>query len=61
MKSYLFIVGTLIAVISALITLNVFFQQSLQMDMAEQFNKQQSLLSKSIADNIGAYLYFIKQ
>jgi signal transduction histidine kinase len=61
MKSYLLIVGTLIVVISALITLNVFFQQSLQMDMAEQFNKQQSLLSKSIADNIGAYLYFIKQ
>ncbi len=61
MKSYLLIVGTLIVVISALITLNVFFQQSLQMDIAEQFNKQQSLLSKSIADNIGAYLYFIKQ
>jgi PAS domain S-box-containing protein len=61
MKSYLLIVGILITVISVLITLNVFFQQSLQMDMAEQFNKQQSLLSKSIADNIGAYLYFIKQ
>jgi signal transduction histidine kinase len=61
MKSYLLIVGTLIVVISSLITLNVFFQQSLQMEMAEQFNKQQSLLSKSIADNIGAYLYFIKQ
>lgn len=61
MKSYLLIVGILIVLISALITLNVFFQQSLQMDMAEQFNKQQSLLSKSIADNIGAYLYFIKQ
>jgi len=61
MKSYLLIVGTLITVISVLITLNVFFQQSLQMEMAEQFNKQQSLLSKSIADNISAYLYFIKQ
>lgn len=61
MKSYLLIVGTLIVVISALITLNVFFQQSLQMDMAEQFNKQQLLLSKSITDSIKAYLYFIKQ
>ncbi|WP_203473218.1 sensor histidine kinase [Dissulfurispira thermophila] len=61
MKSYLLIVGTLIVVISALITLNVFFQQSLQMDMAEQFNKQQLLLSKSIADSIKTYLYFIKQ
>lgn len=61
MKSYLLIVGILITVISVLITLNVFFQQSLQMDMAEQFNKQQLLLSKSIADHIGAYLYFVKQ
>lgn len=61
MKSYLLIVSTLIVVISALITLNVFFQQSLQMEMAEQFNKQQLLLSKSIADHIGAYLYFVKQ
>lgn len=49
MKSYLFIVGVLIAVISSLITLNIFFQQSLQMEMAEQFNRQQLLLAKSAA------------
>ncbi|MBI5214040.1 MAG: PAS domain-containing protein [Nitrospirae bacterium] len=61
MKSYIFIIGILIAVISGLITLNVFFQQSLQMEMAEQFNKQQLLLSTSIASNIQGYLYFMKE
>jgi len=61
MKSYLLIIGTLIVVISALITLNVFFQQSLQMEMAEQFNKQQSLLSNSIADNIKTYFYHLDE
>ncbi len=61
MKGYLIIIGTLIVVISGLITLNIFFQQSLQMEIAEQFNKQQLLLSRSIADNISAYLYFVKE
>ncbi|RJQ38597.1 MAG: sensor histidine kinase [Nitrospiraceae bacterium] len=61
MKGYLLIIGTLIVVISALITLNVFFQQSLQMEIAEQFNKQQLLLSNSIADNIKTYLYHLDE
>lgn len=61
MKGYLLIVGTLIIVISGLITLNIFFQQSLQMEMAEQFNRQQLLLSKSIADNIMAYIHFMRE
>lgn len=61
MKSYLFIIGFLVVLISALITLNVFFQQSLQMEVAEQFNKQQLLLSNSISDHIAAYLFFLKQ
>ncbi len=56
MKSHIFIIGTLIAVISGLITLNVFFQQSLQTDTAEQFNRQQLLLSKSITDHIKSYI-----
>ncbi|HEX8949466.1 MAG TPA: cache domain-containing protein, partial [Dissulfurispiraceae bacterium] len=60
MKGYLLIVGSLIVVISGLITLNIFFQQSLQMEMADQFNKQQLLLSKSIADNIAAYIHFMR-
>ncbi|RJQ22820.1 MAG: sensor histidine kinase [Nitrospiraceae bacterium] len=61
MKGYILIIGTLIVVISALITLSVFFQESLQMEIAEQFSKQQLLLSQTIADNISAYLSFIKQ
>jgi signal transduction histidine kinase len=60
-KGYLVIVGTLIIVISVLITLNIFFQQSLQMDIAEQFNKQQHLLSRSIADSITSYIQFMKE
>jgi signal transduction histidine kinase len=56
MKSQILIIAALIAVISGLVTLNVFFQQSLQMDMAEQFNIQQLLLSKLITDNIKSYI-----
>ena len=57
MKSHIFIIAALLAVISVLVTLNIFFQQSLQMDMAEQFNKQQLLLSKLIKDNIESYIH----
>ncbi|MEW5745191.1 MAG: ATP-binding protein [Nitrospirota bacterium] len=56
MKGYFLIVGTLVFVVSGLITLNIFFQQSLQMEIAEQFNRQQLLLSRSIADNIESHL-----
>jgi C4-dicarboxylate-specific signal transduction histidine kinase len=61
MKGYLIIIGTLIVIISALITLSTFFQESLQMEMAEQFSKQQLLLSQTIAENITTYLSFLKQ
>lgn len=61
MKGYLIIIGTLIVIISALITLSTFFQESLQMEMAEQFSKQQLLLSQTISDNITTYLSFLKQ
>src|SRR5271169_2009660 len=56
MKSHIFIIGVLIAVISGIITLNIFFQQSLQMEIAERFNRQQFLLSRSIADDIKSYV-----
>ncbi len=61
MKGYFLIIGTLVVVISALITLNIFFQQSLQMEMAEQFNKQQLLLSRSVTENMRAYIHFLKE
>jgi C4-dicarboxylate-specific signal transduction histidine kinase len=57
MKSHIIIILGLIVVISGLVTLNFFFQQSLQMEIAEQFNKQQLLLSRSIADNIQAFIH----
>ncbi|HKN18923.1 MAG TPA: hypothetical protein VJW95_03930, partial [Dissulfurispiraceae bacterium] len=56
MKNQIFIIGSLIVVISGIITLSIFFQQSLQMEIAERFNRQQYLLSKSIADNIKSYV-----
>jgi len=60
MKGYLLIIGTLIVIVSVLITLNVFFQQSLQTEMAEQFSEQQSILSKTIAKDITTYLSLIR-
>ncbi|MBZ0156128.1 MAG: cache domain-containing protein [Alphaproteobacteria bacterium] len=61
MRGYFLIIGTLVVVVSGLITLNIFFQQSLQMDMAEQFNNQQLLLSQSIADTIRAHIQFMRE
>ncbi len=58
MKGYIVIIATLLLVVSVLITLNIFFQQSLQFETAEQFNKQQLLLAGSIAENIGSYISF---
>lgn len=61
MKGHFLIIGILVLVVSVLITLNIFFQQSLQMEIAEQFNEQQYLISKSIAENIGEYIHFLKE
>jgi len=61
MKGYVFIIGILIIVVSALITLNIFFQNTLQLEMAAQFNKQQLLLARSIAETIGSYISFMKE
>src|SRR5208337_2261949 len=56
MKSHILIIGALITVVSGIITLNIFFQQSLQTDIAERFNGQQFLLSRSIADDIKSFV-----
>ncbi len=61
MKSYLLIVSILVVVVSALITLNVFFQQSLEMEIAEQFNKQQFLLSSYVSDNTRSYIQLLRE
>jgi len=60
MKGYIVIIGILVLVVSALITLNIFFQQTLQMEMAEQFNKQQLLLANAEASNIQSYVNSLK-
>lgn len=39
-------------IVSLIITLNIFFQQSYQSEMAEQFNRQQLIIAKTIAKNI---------
>jgi len=56
MKGYVIIIGILVLVVSALITLNIFFQQTLQMEMAEQFNKQQLLLATAEASNMQSFV-----
>jgi len=49
------LVFALIVVLSLIIILGQFFHQSLQSEMAEQFNKQQLLLSREVAMNIESY------
>ncbi|MDA8079082.1 MAG: cache domain-containing protein [Nitrospiraceae bacterium] len=56
MKGYFIIVGILVAVVLSLMTLNVFFQRTLEMEMAEQFNRQQLLLAHAEASNMQDYL-----
>ena len=60
MKGYLLIIGILAIIVSSLITLNIFFQNTLQMEMAEQFNKQQLLLANAQASNIQSYINDLK-
>lgn len=60
MKGYIIIIGILAVVVSALITLNISFQETLQMEMAEQFNKQQLLLANAEASNVQSYVNSLK-
>ncbi len=61
MRGYLLILIPVVLIISILITLNIFFQQSLQMEVAEQFNSQQHMLARSIAENIVSYVESSKE
>lgn len=60
MKAYFVIIGVLAVIIASLIALSVSFQRTLQMETAEQFNKQQQLLANAEASNIQAYLDSLK-
>ncbi len=52
MKTNILLLTLLLFIISLIITLNIFFQQSYQSEMAEQFNRQQLLVARSIATSI---------
>ncbi len=60
MKGYFVIIGVLVIIVASLVALSVSFQRTLQMEMAEQFNKQQQLLANAEASNIQAYLDGLK-
>ncbi len=60
MKGYLLIIIPLLIVTSILISLNIFFQHSLQMQIAEDFNAQQLILAQSISHRIKEYLKHMK-
>lgn len=52
MKTNIFLFALAVFIISLIITLNIFFQQSYQSEMAEQFNRQQLIIAKSITKSI---------
>lgn len=52
MKTNISLFILVIFIISLIITLNMFFQESYQSEMAEQFNRQQLLIAKSVAKGI---------
>ncbi len=60
MKGYFVIIGVVAIIVVSLIAASVFFQRTLQMETAEQFNKQQLLLANAEASNIQAYLNSLK-
>ena len=60
-KSYYGIAGIFAAITLSLIALNISYQRSLEMEMAEQFNSQQLLLAKTEASRIESYLNVVKE
>jgi C4-dicarboxylate-specific signal transduction histidine kinase len=61
MKSRILILSIFILLVSFLITLNVIFHESLREELAEQYNKQQLLIAKTVADSIYRTLDHIKE
>jgi PAS domain S-box-containing protein len=52
LKTNISLLVLVIFIVSLIITLNVFFQNTYQSEIAEQFNRQQLLIAKSIANNL---------
>lgn len=56
MKLNILLIFFILVIVSFIITLNVFFQQNYQQEMAEQFNRQQLLIAKAVSSSIaGAF------
>lgn len=60
MKNYLLLIAPLLLITAVVITLNVFFQQSLQLEVAENFNELQLILTEVLAANIKDHLQYMK-
>ena len=52
MKNKIVIISIFIFLVSLLITVNVFFQESLRSELAVQYNHQQLLIARTVADSI---------
>ncbi len=61
MKAHIIFIAILVIIVSVVLFLSFSFQQTLQMEMAEQFNKQQLLLARSEASNIHAYISRVQE
>ncbi len=61
MKGYILLITPLLLVTAILISLNIFFQQSLQIEIAEDFNTQQLILAQTISTDIKEYLVYMKE
>ncbi len=61
MKTNIFLLILAVFIVSLIITLNMFFQQNYQSEMAEQFNRQQLLIAKSVAENIEKHVEHIEE
>jgi len=60
MKGYKIMIATLAIIITSLIVLNVYLRKTLQIEVAEQFNRQQLLLASAETSNIHAYINRVK-
>ncbi len=61
MRNRIIILSIFVFLVSLLITLNVIFHESLREELAEQYNKQQLLIAKTVADSIYRTLDHIKE
>ncbi len=61
LRGYAGVIIMFIAVTLSLVALNVHYQRSLKMDMADQYNNQQLLLARTEALRIESYLSVVKE